>query len=187
MINRSRHDDSRKKGSGSEGLVLYNAPDWRERVHIMDRDCALSLQVVDGPDAIRKIEGGLIHYEDAGTTFTGGVGSRPSSQPGEAETIISNSAVGGGSVTSMAWDPDLGCSPSRNARSVVRSDSLLGYKESNYFRSILMPGQPFALSGDVTLTTRRDSSGKYFVSIDRLYGNEVCPFLHHLPFSSFSC
>jgi hypothetical protein len=37
---------ARRAGSGHDGVVLYNAPDWRDRVHIMDRDCAVDAQVI---------------------------------------------------------------------------------------------------------------------------------------------
>lgn len=102
---------NRKKGSGSEGLVLYNAPDWRERVHIIDRDCAVSLQVGEGKtsDIVEKIKEGVFQYSNGTTTNNNQV---------SAETLISNDFQGftGSSVKNTAWDPDLGCSSSKNSR-----------------------------------------------------------------------
>jgi hypothetical protein len=41
---------------------------------------------------------------------------------------------------------------------------------------LTVAGQPFSFAGDTTLTAVRDNSGKYFVKVDRLYGNEVNEF-----------
>lgn len=43
-------------------------------------------------------------------------------------------------------------------------------------RSILMPGQPFAFAGDTTLTSVMGGKGEHYVSVDRLYGNQVNEF-----------
>lgn len=153
---------ARRLGSGSDGLVLYNAQDWKERVHIMDRDCAMSLHV-DSSNAIQKVSSGKILYT------TDGVEELDPSAT--SSTRISNDILGG-TVANTAWDPDLGCTSSQKARSSVSKDLLEGYRDKK-FRSILMPGQPFAFAGDTTLTSRRDSEGNYFVVVDRLYGNEV--------------
>ena len=37
---------ARLSGSGADGLVLYNAPDWHERVHLMKRDCIVDTPVL---------------------------------------------------------------------------------------------------------------------------------------------
>lgn len=157
---------ARIRGSGANGLVLYNAPDWKENVHLMERDCATKLQVDEG-NVLDRIRSGVVTYMTSGD----GSSAIKSAIKTTAQTILSNDAVGG-TVYNTAWDPIAGCAQSSLARSVVSVDVLPGYTDRR-FRSILMPGQPFAFAGDITLTSVRDSEGNYFVSVDRLYGNEV--------------
>lgn len=41
---------ARLRGSGAGGsIVLYNAPDWHERVHLMHRDCIVDTPVLSNP------------------------------------------------------------------------------------------------------------------------------------------
>ncbi len=42
------------KGSGADGLVLYNAPDWHEWVHLMKRDCLVDTPVLNEALARRR-------------------------------------------------------------------------------------------------------------------------------------
>jgi hypothetical protein len=72
-------------------------------------------------------------------------------------------------------------------RSVLLTNSVPGYKTNKYFRSILMPGQPFSISGDTTLTTRRDVSGRYFISVERLFGNEVFFIIIYIIYWTIIC
>jgi hypothetical protein len=72
----------------------------------------------------------------------------------------------------------MGCVQSSTATTMVAANGHPSYRhlaqpKSRGFRSILMKGQPFAYAGDVTLTAVEASNGEYFVSVDRLFGNEV--------------
>lgn len=157
---------ARVTGSASDGLVLYNAPDWRDKVHLMDRDCAMESQV-NPSTAVQRVSVGQTSYDRIGT------GPFSASKRGSTTTVASDPLSG--TVVAEKWDPDLGCIPASGTRSTVASAVLPGYtpETSAMFRSLLLPGQPFAFAGDVTLTPRQDSAGNYFVSVERLYGNEV--------------
>ena len=85
-------------------------------------------------------------------------------------TVTLNDLFGGG-VRTANWDPALGCVQSKRAYSNMGVDVHDAYKNNRY-PSLLMPGQPFAYAGDTTLTSVRDSDGRYYVSVDRLFGNE---------------
>ncbi|NDC90165.1 MAG: hypothetical protein EB075_15425 [Bacteroidetes bacterium] len=149
---------ARKTGSGANGLLLYNEPDWRERVMLLDRDCS--------------------HLEDPEQSFLSKLvtyisnGTKEQDPKNTVETRTLND-IFGGSVRTANWDPNLGCSISTKTQSLVGLNVHAGYNNpNNNVRSIRMPGQPFAFAGDTTLTPIRDGQGNHFVAIDRLYGNE---------------
>lgn len=167
---------ARRSGSGHDGMVLYNAPDWRDRVHIVDRDCAVETQVLSGGGAssaqvVSSIESGRASYSADG----GDSGAQ-----GAVASSITRGDPLGGEVRLSSWDPDLGCVQSSGARSTVSVGSMPGYSaspsggESARHRSVLLPGQPFAFAGDTTLTGRVDpATGEHYVRVDRLFGNEA--------------
>ena len=75
------------------------------------------------------------------------------------------------------WDDIAGCIQSDTAQSIIGINLHPMYNNTkSAVRSILMKEQPFAMTGDTTLTGVRDGSGNYFVQVDRLYGNEVNDF-----------
>lgn len=161
---------ARLRGSGADGLVLYNAPDWHERVHLMKRDCLVDTPVLD--EAMRKFSSTSARFMPSGTL------SSTDALPG-AETLISNDVVARASVVSSKWDANtMGCIQSSLATTIVASDAHPTYpnptaNEKRTFRSILMKEQPFAYAGDITLTAVTSGTGEYFVSVDRLFGNEI--------------
>lgn len=163
---------ARLRGSGANGLVLYNAPDWRERVHLMMRDCLVDTSSMRPASAIPEaVASGQTMLMPNGTAA--GTDSLP-----DAETRVAHDVIAGASVVSKRWDPGtMGCVQSSMASTAVRTDKLAAtYAQSprtRAFRSILMVGQPFAYAGDVTLTAVQSGDGEYFVSVDRLYGNEI--------------
>jgi hypothetical protein len=168
---------ARMRGSGADGLVLYNAPDWRERVHLMRRDCIVETALMNNATRSgtgRTESGALVRAMPEGTLS----GTDP--LPG-AEAVMGGSydVLGTGSaVVSSKWDPQtMGCVQSSTATTIVASKDHPAYHleqpKSRGFRSILMKGQPFAYAGDVTLTAIEAGNGEYFVSVDRLFGNEI--------------
>jgi hypothetical protein len=162
---------ARLKGSGADGLVLYNAPDWRNRVHLMKRDCMVDTPVLSNP--LQAFSSGTARFMPNGT-------ASGTDAPAGVETMLGSwDVVSGGSVVSKKWDPStMGCIQSGRATTIVAADSHPTYSSASgtkkrAFRSILMNEQPFAYAGDVTLTAIRSGDGEYFVSVDRLFGNEV--------------
>lgn len=150
---------ARRSGSGAQGLTLYSASEWKNRVHLMDRDC--SLGYLNDPST--SVRSGLARYAEPGNTLSSG------STTG-AQVTASNDALGG-SVMMTSWDPSTGtCRHSSVGRSVIGKDVLPAY-QGERFPSIPLPGQPFSFSGDTTLTSVRKSDGTFSVRVDRLYGS----------------
>ena len=160
---------ARLKGSGADGLVLYNAPDWHERVHLMKRDCVVDTIVLSN----------IMNAVNQGTAMfmpNGAVASYPT--PVAETTLMENNVIQGSSVVS--WDArTMTCVQSGSANTMVDSSLHPSYNTSatilqaRNFWSILMKEQPFAYAGDVTLTAEHSANGEYWVSVDRLFGNEV--------------
>ena len=169
---------ARLRGSGSNGLVLYNAPDWHERVHLMGRDCIIDTPVLANP--VQAFDTGAAKFMPSGTH------SSTDPMPA-AEASNEGDVVQGASVIAGKWDPStMGCVYSRSGKTIVLSSAHPSYGpggsnltttpaqlQQRTARSILMQGQPFAYAGDVTLTATHAGNGEYWVSVDRLYGNEV--------------
>ncbi len=144
---------ARLRDSGADGLVLYNAPDWHERVHLMKRDCIIETPVLAA--AVAK--------SASGTTTSGGnkVRLMPNGTLSSTDTLpgiesaMSNDVIAGSSVVSKKWDPNtMGCVQSNLARSMVKAEehptytsTSSGSNRKRTFRSILMKGQPFAYAG----------------------------------------
>lgn len=155
---------ARRSGSGASDVILYNAPDWKERVHLMDRDCGVETHLVDPVSDVRSGDAKYLNNLE---------GFKETDPRVAVETRLDTDVLNG-SVRIINWDSNLGCVDSSiTARSIVGVDAHDGYRKSRAFRSLLMPGQPFAFAGDTTLTGVRASDGEYFVKVDRLYGNEV--------------
>lgn len=165
---------ARLRGTGAgtrQPLVLYNAPDWHERVHLMRRDCIVDTPVLSDPV--------VAIAQKAASLLPNGTSSSTDALPRAEATLGSADAIPGASVASWTWDSSAnGCIQSGSATTIVRADVLPRYSSSSvdqkrYFRSILLQGQPFAYAGDVTLTALKTGDGQYWVAVDRLYGNEI--------------
>ena len=161
---------ARLRGSGAGGkLVLYNAPDWHERVHLMQRDCVVDTPVLANP--VEAAASGAATFRPSGTTAS------TDALPNAETSMGSGDLMRGSSVAAWTWEPNAnGCVQSSAASTLVRKDVHPAYSataNARTFRSILMQGQPFAYAGDVTLTAVQAGSGEHFVVVDRLYGNEV--------------
>lgn len=136
---------ARLRGSGSDGLVLYNANEWRDRVHLMNRDCNL-MQMQD-PVSLTKSQ--------SASFLPNGTSSAASSVllKNSVETSAPVTPVPGSSVVFNKWDPSVGgCVQANMARSMVGKQILDKLRPSsrNDFRSILVQGQPFAYAGKPT-------------------------------------
>ena len=156
---------ARRSGSAADGLVLYSALDWKERVHIMNRDCGVKTHLDNPVDAVNAQQASYLPQ-----------GNNEQDRRNVVETVTLTDILQG-SVRTVNWDPDLGCVEAPGTYSVMGNNVHEGYRgdtpQSNRFRSLLMPGQPFAFAGDTTLTAVKNHDGTWWVKMDRLYGNEV--------------
>jgi hypothetical protein len=169
---------ARLRGSGAGGqLVLYNAPDWQERVHLMKRDCIVDTPMLSNP--VAAVDAG------SATFLPNGTYASTDSLPNAEATLreAGSNAMPGSSVASWTWAPidpsSTGCIQSSVASTIVRKD-VMGPRYSpkttdaqRTFRSILLRGQPFAYAGDITLTAVESGTGEHWVTVDRLYGSEA--------------
>jgi hypothetical protein len=156
---------ARPSGSGADALVLYNAVDWLDKVHVMDRDCGVATHLVGLEECV--IAQTCSYLEDS---YLG-------NEPGVVATVLHGDPLGG-IILTKKWDRDQGCVESRGSVSMMNSElhSAYGSTADNTYRSLLTPGQPFSFAGDVTLTGVLDHGGDYSVRVNRLYGNEVNEF-----------
>ena len=173
--------------------MLYNADEWRDRVHLMNRyffalfvchflehklkhthtnknrDC--NQQQIGNPmDAVKQ--GNATYLPD---------GTQSKDQFSISHTVETTSenapAMKGASVVVMKWDSFTGgCVQASQARTLMGKEVYQTASKKNVYRSILLPGQPFAYAGDVTLTAVQLNDGKYAVAVDRLYGSEANEF-----------
>lgn len=152
---------ARLAGTGANGLVLYNADMWRDRVHLMNRDCNQQ-QIGDPIDAVNQ---GNVTYLPAGTQS-----KDQFSAAHTVETISENApALTGSSVVAMKWNSfSGGCVQASMARTLMGKEIYQAVSKKNVYRSILLPEQPFAYAGDVTLTAVKLNNGKYAVSVTGL-------------------
>lgn len=150
---------ARRTSSGAEGLVLYDADEWRNKVHLYDRDCLFSEM-----DQLPSASAQSPHYLPPDT------GYYPLNRA-DAEVVRGDDILGG-SVHQSRYDASsTGCRQSRASKSIVGVDALPAYSGGRY-RSISLPGQPFSFAGDTTLTTVRSPDGSYSIRVDRLYGDQ---------------
>jgi hypothetical protein len=158
---------SRVRGSGAQSLVLFSASDWKNAVHVVKRDCVSAQPILNDP--IWALTQDVKYNNDHETPVnTGNIVS----------TTVANNLIGGSiQIGGKQWDDKYGCIASDTARSIIGINLHPMYNHTKpAFRSILMIEQPFAMTGDTTLTSVKDGSGQYFVKVDRLYGNEANDF-----------
>lgn len=160
---------ARLRASGADGLVLYNANEWHDRVHLMHRDC--STQQLDSMGPVQSAQTQSMVYMPNGTSTS----SSSSLLRSTVETASAGTPISGASVVVKKWDASKGaCVQASMTRSMVGKDILssLVPSRTNTFRSILLQKQPFAYAGDVTLSAVQMNNGEYGVAVDRLYGSE---------------
>lgn len=166
---------ARLRGSGAGGkLVLYNAPDWQERVHLMQRDCIVDTPILSNP--VAAVDAGTATFLPNGTHAST---DRLPNAEATLRDAGSNNAFPGSSVASWTWAAETnGCIQSTSTSTIVRKDVMRETytpvaSKKRTFRSILLRGQPFAYAGDVTLTAFESGDGTHWVTVDRLYGSEA--------------
>lgn len=102
---------ARRSGSRNNGLVLYNAPDWFDRVHLMDRNCISEPLQGEFNDLINYISNGI-------NTLASAV----------VETSSATDLLDGNLVQRSAWDPIAnGCVQDSDARSSILLDHYTPY------------------------------------------------------------
>eukprot|EP00961_Rhodomonas_salina_P245713 3320013-Rhodomonas_salina.2 len=143
------------RSSPARSLVLYDAPQWEEYVHLLQRDCVMR-----------------------------GVPSANSNNPlsliaGTAQKIVPGAkyvAIAGGviadAVTGQVGQP-LECYANPVAYSVVPISSHNAYTASTNF--VRLVGQPFVFAGDIMLTGNYDTSPPT-VTVWRVTGNSRSEF-----------
>jgi hypothetical protein len=143
---------ARRAGSAASTILLYNAAEWKNRVHLMGRDCGFAKMesgTLESALAAREVE-----YTTTGAITNGNSASRSSSETVSKLDILS------GSVVLNVWDPAVGCVANVNSQSSVGVDVYTGYTQSRY-RSLELPGQPFSYAGDTLLTTIQNTDGTW--------------------------
>lgn len=155
---------ARRSGSAADGLVLYGADEWKNKVHLYERDCGYGY--LENP--VKSMDQQSARYQ-LSLPIGGGGGKL------QAETITRNDVLGG-SVWINSWDPAIGgCRQASKTDSFVGVEALPAYK-GGVFPSIPLPGQAFAFAGDTTLTSVRKADGSYSIRVDRLYGDQSNEF-----------
>ena len=143
----------RTRGSGSQGLTLYNADDWATSVQLQRRDCGgASQQSSSLVDAFSN---------DAGYA---------ASAPSDTSATISDSRDPLGFKISFQYDPvSMTCVSAETINSrKTRAASVDVYDR---YESILLDDQPFAMTGSIALVPVNTKDG-VAVRVQRLYGEE---------------
>ena len=86
---------ARLSGSGADGLVLYNAPNWHKRVHLMKQDFIVNTPVL--ANSVQAVASKLAQYMPNSTMY-----STDALQ--KAETVVHADVVAGASVIATTLD-----------------------------------------------------------------------------------
>lgn len=156
-------------GTTNQGIVLYDAQDWKQSVQFLKRDCGVSLSSVAG-----ELE--YVSY----LPTNGPAGS----QVDPLRVVVTNDVLNG-SVSSQVWDPTVGCVPSsvinsRLNKDVVSEQTADVADNTDGLGVILLRDQPFVVAGDVILTAYPasnaiDNTG-YVIKVDRIFGNDMMTY-----------
>jgi hypothetical protein len=171
-----------QRGKANSLIKLYNAPDWRDRVHLLNRDCA-QFSVVSQSEA-RKIETQTV----IGPASTGisildlGIQAAWSYTSTDITTFVSNDWAGSSVVIRNAAVSTTNCIHNNLATSTLPKSFFASdgeYGEA-FFPSTLASGQPFLFAGDTILTATCDPLDPLdilrvpdcVVEVHRIYGAE---------------
>jgi hypothetical protein len=139
---------ARLTGSRNNGMLLYSASDWTEHVELVNQDCSTNF-AANSTDITYTMDDSLDKVY--------------------GETISYGYDLLAGKTTISAWDP----SQQKCVFNDAISSRMLKTKdvaaELGDYGVILLPEQPFALAGDVVLTSTI-IDGLYYVKVQRMYG-----------------
>jgi hypothetical protein len=128
---------ARASGSGADGLVLYNAADWLNKVHVMDRDCGVETHLDDIMGCVA--DNTCSYLQDSYLAY----------EKGTVSTILKGDMLGG-MVLTKKWDANTGgCVQSSGSVSILGTDVHTGY-QTNAYKAILGPGTYNAILGPGT-------------------------------------
>ena len=143
---------ARRRGSGSQGLTIYNAEDWQTRVQLQGRDCAVA---------------------SVGTTLAPGQEYTTAAAPAGYGLLVedSNDPLGRRLAQTGVFDPaTLACVASDSVMSRVNRTAIADIDER--YEAVLLEGQPFAVAGSAALIAVYNTDGSVGVKVQRLYGEE---------------
>lgn len=143
---------ARRKGSGSQGLMIYNADDWQTRVQLQGRDCAVS---------------------SVGVTLAPGQEYTSEAAPAGYGLLVedSNDPLGRRLAQTSVFDPaTLSCVASDSVMTRVNRTAIADIDER--YETVLLEGQPFAVAGSAALIAVYNADGSVGVKVQRLYGEE---------------
>ena len=161
---------ARRRGTRNDGLTLYSARDWANKVQLMEHDCSATLR----PDTSANVVG-----------FTA-----DRALPADAEykaVAYSNTGAPDGQFTfSASWDPRAqDCTYNAKSTSrVARGTPITKGSNVDRFSAVLMPQQPFVVAGETALTIVKipdddiemGGSG-YAIRVQRLFGQQGTGFV----------
>jgi hypothetical protein len=142
---------ARAKGSRSNGLILHSAADWQNFVQFNSRDCS-SKFLSDSDEVLFSTSADL----------------------STKQLVLDSNALLPGNVELLTWDASTHeCVYSDTKSTRVDKKAV---SELQRYDSLLMPSQPFAVAGEVALTTvtvTSDSGATHqAIKVQRLYGVE---------------
>lgn len=185
----------RQTASYNSALSLYNAPNWLDRVHLFNRDCAVHLAQIDStitpqvpsivmPQGIDERFRSIIEsltYGGVAPTLSAGSTQMTEYTSLQVESTLPNDWVRAAMVQPITEGVSLSCISHEFARSSAPKqvwDSTGDYGESR-FRSTLGPAQPFVFAGDTILTAECEPLVNNFTAIacrvlvHRIYGGDM--------------
>lgn len=174
-----------QRGKANSLMRLYNAPDWRDRVHILNRDCAqFSASNIED----QKVETQTV----IGPASTGysvldlGVQATWAYTNTDITSVLSNDWAGSSVIIQNAGVSTTTCVSSSLAYSSIPKSFFQNNGEYGeaFFSSTLASGQPFLFAGDTILTAVCDSINpsdplavpNCDVEVHRIYGSESNQF-----------
>ncbi|KAJ1468673.1 hypothetical protein T484DRAFT_3629597 [Baffinella frigidus] len=197
---------ARRRATRNNGLTLYSANDWVNKVQLMDHDCSATLKAGTASDVVAyQFEGGAssgsVNSASSGSVNSASSGSVNSASSGSVNSASSGSVNSASSVNSSykglvsngidllngqlflseSWDPrtnDCTYNPSSTSR-VDRGTLITAGSTMERFKSVLLPGQPFAVAGETALTIVPPGPGHsgYAIRVQRLFGQQGIGFV----------
>jgi hypothetical protein len=117
---------ARPSGSGADGLTLYNAPDWLNKIHVMDRDCGVETHLNDILGCVA--DNTCSYLQDS---YLG-------DEAGTVSTVLRGDILGG-VVLTKKWDATKGGTASSENVSILGVEAHSAYTDRSS-KAILGPG-----------------------------------------------